>query len=253
MKYDLRKRLQEDTDYYHQDTLVKYLDFLEEDGRLVRIGNICFDAEAMLDPFVCNTRLCIPGRHGRTMGGLKHHRTCCGGYAPRISSKEKERIDTILPEIMERFPAVKELVEEEEGYYEWDEEYDRVLARPTEGWCIFMAKDPTEFGFHACMLHIFCKEKGLDPFLYKPSACLMFPLVLMDVDEDENIMLVSKHSHEVSSVGEDDDGYLELTCCSPNRLAKRPLYLEMKDTLVYMFGEEVWQKLRDALVEGDRE
>ncbi len=253
MKHELKKRLREDTDYYHLDPLVKYTSYLEEEGRLLKIDNVYFDAQAMLDPFVCDTRLCIPGKNGRTITGLKTHRTCCGGYAPRVSPNEKKRIESILPEIEKRFPALEQLIKKEGGFYEWDEDYDRLLVRPKEDWCIFMSNDPESLGFHFCMLHVFCNENGLNPLDYKPSACLMFPLVLMDVDEKENIMLISKHSYEVATVGEggdsDEDDYLNLACCSPNRLATKPLYVEMRDTLEYMFGETVWRRLDKALAE----
>ncbi len=246
MKHRLRKRLREDTDSYHQDALEKYTDYLEENGRLLKIENIYFDATAMLEPFVCDTRLCIPGENGLTATGLKQYKTCCGGYTPRISTAEKRMIENILPGLIERFPELNKLIEDGGGFYEWDEDYDRVLVRPTEDWCIFLSKNRENSGFHGCMLHVYCIENGLQPLDYKPSACLMFPLVLLDVDEDRSVMLISKHCQEVSTIG-DDDGFLDLPCCSPNSLALKPLYKEMKNTLIYMFGETVWRKLDKAL------
>jgi hypothetical protein len=248
MKYKLRKRLQDDTDYYAFDTITKYIDYLEEKGVLIRFGNLCYDRTAMLTPFVCDTRLCIPCRDGKTITGKRRRRTCCGGYAPRLSTKERERIDEILPRVTDRFPKLSRRIDRNGGYYEWDDDFERLLMRPEGDWCIFMARDAKEFGFHPCLIHAYCLEQNIDPKHYKPAACVMFPIVLFETDDAEpDQMLVTRHTKETMNLGEEEDEYTALDCCKRNPLAKEPLYQSMRDTLVYMFGEAAWNKLHQEL------
>ncbi len=243
-KYLLRKKLCEDTEYYDKDTIEKYIDYLEEKGRLLKIENLYFDVEAMLRPFVCDTRLCIASPKAKR----SRKKSCCVDYAPRLSTRERERIDKILPDLLKRFPRLKDTLEEAEGYYVWDESYDRTVNKNENGHCVFLTTDTGEFGFHGCMIHAFCKEKGLSRYLYEPSACVMFPLFILDVDTDEDTLLVSGHSEEVMTIDEDDDeNFVDVGCCKPNKLAKRPLYIEMKETFVHMFGAGAWERLDRAL------
>jgi hypothetical protein len=248
----LRKRLQDDTDYYAYETITKYIEYLKEQNRVLRFGDVYFDVAAMQFPFVCDTRLCIPCRDGKTITGKRRRRTCCGGYAPQLSTVERKRIDSILPDVCKRFLGLDRRIAKHGGYYKWDENYDRLLTRPEGDWCIFMARDPQELGFHACLLHAYCNEQGLDPKEYKPAPCIMFPLVLLESeDAGKKNVLVTRHTHEVMTLDEDedDDKYIALDCCKRNPLAQNPLYKEMRDTLVYMFGRELWEALDKALSE----
>jgi len=242
-KYRLRKRLAEDTEYYDKDPIEKYLDYLNEQERLVRVGNLVFDSEAMLRPFACNTELCMKNGVGRK--GKK--RSCCVDYAPRLSTREREKIDEILPGLVERFPWFRRAIDKAGGFYDWDENFDRIVAKNKKGSCVFITPDAEEFGFHACAIHAYCLENGLSRYDYEPSACLMFPLFLLDVDDEDGTILVTSHSKEVMTMGEDEENYVEVACCKPNEFASEPTYVFMRETLVNMFGAEVWRRLDKAL------
>jgi hypothetical protein len=249
MKFTLRKRLNDDTDYYDLDSVVKYSHYLEEQGRLVQVGNLRFDAQEMMRPFVCDTCLCIPpkgnnnGRAKPPATGPRKNCSCCVVYTPRLSTQERERIEKILPGLRRRFPNLGKAIDRKDGFYEWDETYDRLVHKYGKDLCIFQTPDTSEFGFHACMIHAYCRENRLSETFYKPSACVMFPLYLLDLGEDNGGLLITAHTHEVCVIGEDDDDYVEPGCLKKNPLAKRPLYIEMKNTLVHMFGLKAWSIL----------
>jgi len=247
MAFRLRTRLSEDTASYDRDESEKYVDYLTEKGRIVKVGNLLFDAQAMLQEFVCDTRLCIPGKNGKIRGGKRKSNSCCVVYTPRLSTKERDRIDRILPGMLERFPRLGAAIEKAGGYYEWDEGFDRLLSKGRKSFCVFLTPDTGEFGFHGCMIHAYCLESNLSPYLYKPSACVMFPLFLLDVDEEDEVVLVTVHGEEVMRLGEDEDNYADVGCIHRNKIARRPVYVEMKDTLVHMFGAEAWRRLDRAL------
>lgn len=252
-EYRLWDRLADDTEYYEKDDIEKYVEYLEEQGQLLWIGNLAFDVEAMLRPFVCHTSLCLPKSPIKRKVTTK---CCCVSYAPRLSTKERERIEEILPALKERFPFLEKQIERADGFYEWDEHYDRLICKTPKDLCVLMTPDDKEFGFFACLIHAYCLENDLNPHYYKPSACVMFPLFILDVENDgENAptTLVTMHSREVMTLGEDEDNYQDVKCCQANKLAKTPVYIEMKSTLVSMFGEEVWGLLDEALKERQAE
>lgn len=243
MKFELNKRLAEDTDSYERDPVEKYVEFRTEQGEIIEIGNLLFDVEAMLTPFVCDTRLCMG--EAEKKGG--EYLSCCVVYAPRLSIREKERIEKILISLEERFPKLSSRLEKLEGFYEWDDQYDRLLTKDSKGRCVFLTPNKKDLGFYGCTIHSYCLENNLSPHLYKPSACVMFPLFILDVSDEEETILVTSHNREVMTLGEDEDNYHEMPCLLPNDLAEKPLYEEMKSTLVTMFGMKAWNLLDKAI------
>ncbi|MFW6287064.1 MAG: hypothetical protein ACOC29_03900 [Candidatus Sumerlaeota bacterium] len=247
---EFNPRLTEDTEYYDKDEIVKYVDYLEEQGRLIRIDNLLLDGDAMLTPFVCDTELCVKPKCGNKKKDKKRFcGSCCVCYSPRLSTRERERIDKILPEVKERFPIIARRINKADGYYHWDEGYDRMVNNDSLMRCVFMMPDKEELGFHGCAIHAWCLEQGLDPAEWKPSACIMFPLFLLDVDSDEGTMLLTIHSEEVMAIGESEENYDTVDCIPDNRLATDPIYRSMRDTIVYMFDEETWNRIKTAMEE----
>jgi hypothetical protein len=245
-KIQLRKRLSEDTEYYDQDVIEKYIDFLEEKGRLERVGNLLLDAQALSRPFACDTTQCVSC--GKTGRGRKKLSSCCEIYTPRLSTRERECLDSILPVLYKRFPRLQKTIEKAGGYYEWDEGYDRMVNKGDNGLCVFMTPDTNEFGFHACKIHAWCLETGKSPFDYKPSACVMFPLFLLDTGRDDGTILLSVHSREIMTMGETDDGsYQEVGCLKAAKADAPPVYREMRTTLENMFGVSVWKQMDQVL------
>ena len=248
MKFQLQKRLREDTESYERDPIEKYVDYLREKRRIIEIGNLLFDAQAMMQPFMCDTRLCIP--RPRPNGSRRKCTSCCVAYAPRLSTTERDRIEEILPGIRRRFKWLDAKMKKLGGYYRWGESYDRLLTKDSRRHCVFLTPDTREFGFHACLIHVYCIENGLSPDRHKPSACVMFPLFLLETNDENDTILVTSHSREVMALGEKDDGgHVAVGCLKKNPYAQRPLYVEMKNTLTAMFGRKAWDLLDKALRE----
>jgi hypothetical protein len=247
MTIHLRKRLAEDTEYYDKDPIEKYAEYLKEEGRIVRIDNLLFDGKALGSTlFVCDSGQCIPSDPKK----IKKNTCCCSVYAPRLSTRERERIDEILPALKERFSFLEKAIEKAGGFFEWDEGYDRMVSKDKRGLCVFMTPSTEEFGFYGCTIHSWCLENKKSPWDYKPSACVMFPLFLLDLSNDEEELIVTAQSREVMTLGEEnDDNYCEVGCLKKKGKGKEPVYIAMKDTLVNMFGSRTWTQLDKALRE----
>lgn len=247
MRFPLRNRLTRDTEYYDLDPIVKYADYLDEQGRILWVGNLAFDAEAMMRPFLCDTRQCIADAQGRIGGRKRKTCSCCVSYTPRLSTDERKRIDRILPALRSKYPDLAERIDAGGTYYYWDDNYDRLVEKADRGFCVFLSPTPMESGIHGCLIHAHCLEEGLSPELYKPAACVMFPLFLLDIDSDEGTMLISAHSREVMEIGEDEDNYYKVGCLRKGATGTLPLYISMKNTLVHMFNDKAWQLLDKAM------
>jgi hypothetical protein len=253
MKFRLEQQLCKDTESYERNVVDKYAEFLEEEGRILRIGNLLFDVEAMLRPFVCDSRLCIPDSDGKIQGKCRKTDSCCSVYTPRLSSDERNRIEELLPGLRQRFPELNVALSEKGGYFEWDDGYDRMLLKDaSENFCIFLTSSEEDLGFRGCMIHAWCLENGLSPMHYKPSACGMFPLYLMDLSENDEI-LVTAHGKKSVTLGDADAPYYKIGCQKRCPSDTPPLYVSMKGTLEHMFGAEAWRLLDKGLKQREQD
>jgi hypothetical protein len=100
--------------------------------------------------------------YGRGCDGL-----CCRNGRPGLYPEEIDQIDANLDKFLPHLrPAARELIEEE-GYLSRRLKDGLPMLRVVEDWCVF---------FHeGCVLHKVGAMEG-DKYLYKPSACSLFPL-----------------------------------------------------------------------------
>jgi len=173
----ITQALDEDTAYYDQDTLDKYADYLEEKGRLIVIGNLLFDAETMAVPFVCDTRLCVPSNGAKDTKGKTANPPPAAFPTPRASRPPNASASTAFsPPCARAFPPSGPAIDKKKGYYYWDEDYDRYVAKKKKEFCVFLTTTPKNSVSTAALLHAYALEHNLSPALYKPSACTMFPV-----------------------------------------------------------------------------
>ncbi len=234
-QFRIDKQIAADSDSYEQDIILKYLEYLRETDNAIEVGNVVFDVEQIVRrKFVCDTRLCLDRRNGH----FAKRRSCCTDYAVRVSSEEMARIRDFMPQIESAYPDVGEAAKAAGGFYEYDDWYDRVLRKKPEGTCIFLS-DQGHNNFH-CAIHGACLKHKKNPFRMKPSACALFPLCYL---EHEDGFILTAYSMQNVRVIEDENEPIPFDCCAPNPLATRPMYVEMKDTIIQLLGEDCYQGL----------
>ena len=92
---------------------------------------------------------------------------CCKQGRPALEPEEKQRVDAVLPRLLERLrPAARRLVEQG-GYLTRRKRGGKPMLAVVEGWCVFFAE--------GCVLHKLGAEQG-DKWRYKPWQCSTFPL-----------------------------------------------------------------------------
>lgn len=234
-KYKINEQIARDSDSYDRDIIEKYLEYLHATDNAIEIGNVVVDVEEVVRrKFVCDTRLCIKTARNNFL----KRRSCCTEYSVRVSEDEAHRIAKMLPEIAEHYPDTAAAIESAGGFCEFDSWFDRVLRKRPEGICIFLADQGNDV-FH-CAIHGTALRTGKKTLKSKPSACSLFPLCYLEHDGG---LILTAYSLQNARVIEGENEPIAYDCCEPNPLATRPLYVEMKNTLIDLLGKDFYVAL----------
>ncbi|MCX7016183.1 MAG: DUF3109 family protein [Candidatus Sumerlaeota bacterium] len=233
----INKRIDRSLDYYDDTVERRYVDCLKETGNALVIDNLIVDVPAVVRRrFVCHTDLCIGAKPLDSLAG----RSCCSSFAVRVAPKEIRRIETLLPQVRRRYPGIAETIDRLEGaWWHYDEEdYNKALKSAPNGGCIFLT--PREDGMYKCALHAAAMDLGVDPNRVKPAACLLFPLFVVEVEDN---LLLTCTSEETRHVIDDNGEYHHFDCLCPNAMAPRPLYVEMAGAIRALLGKKAYKKM----------
>lgn len=175
------------------------------------LSNDIFKEHFICDLCKCKGQCCVEGESG----------------AP-ITLKEREDIETILPEILDDLsPAAKEVIAEQGiSYVDYDGELVTSLVKGRE--CVFAYYD--ENGICKCAIDTAYRE-GRIP-IQKPISCHLYPIRL---NEYGTFTAVNYHRWSV---------------CEPavkkGRSEGLPLFRFLKDPLIRKFGEEWYKEVCEA-------
>jgi len=124
---------------------------------------------------------------------------------------------------------------------------DEIVTRLSDGACIFLNRED----FHAgagCALHLGALNRGERPIDWKPDVCWQVPIQL-DVHEnsyDFSTVLVREWERRDWGDGGEDFHWW----CTEEKKAynsKNKLYLSMKDELIELVGEDIYDRLKEKL------
>ena len=234
------RKFDRDMEYYDLPVEDRYVDYLRETDRAIVIGNLIVDIPALVErKFVCHTDLCVGKEPLDDMDG----RSCCTSFEVRAAPKELKQIKKLVAAVKERYPTIATAIDEEhdgQWWYYSEEDFNKVLERKADGSCVFLT--PREDGFYKCGLHAGALDEGVDPNRHKPTACVLYPLFLVEVDDD---ILLTCTSEETRHVIGDDGEYHHFDCLCPNKMATKPLYREMKEVITLLFGKKAYKAIDD--------
>lgn len=137
-------------------------------GQLGHAGGLLLDLPALAQRWSCVTGLCAPG------GRAPRARSCCADLTVPVSPTEQERILAAIPEIRAT------LADDPRWAGEVVPFADDALTRPGKR-CVFARR--TADGL-SCALHELEDASGRPRGALKPMPCRLFPLVLVEMDDD---------------------------------------------------------------------
>ncbi len=241
----LNRRLNENLEYYDYPTERRYIDYLKETDNAILVDNLVVDIPQIVQrKFVCHTQLCI----GAKPLNDYLNKSCCTSFEVRVAPEELERVQPIVDKVEKRYPSIAAELARRDGlwWYFNETDFNKTLEDKDDNGCIFLT--PMEDGMIKCALHAVALEEGLEPSLCKPAACTMFPLFVVEVDDE---ILLTCTCHDTRHVINDDGSYHHFACLAPNDMALQPEYQEMKGVLIRMFGKKVWNTIdREARKRG---
>ncbi len=107
----------------------------------------------------------------------KNQPTCCFHYVPHVKPAKMEKIVGCLPMVVNYTDSIVEDDEFINIFEEWEDGSYRIDANLYED-CIFTYMLPS--GAKLCSLHSAAIDLQVSPVAIKPSACSLWPLILLD-------------------------------------------------------------------------
>jgi hypothetical protein len=228
----------------------RYVDLQRERGRLLAIGKVDVDLDQMVARrFLCDRHRCIQWSPHEKKADARPliDNSCCSRYVVPVTDMDRAKVATILPQIRKRLAKDHPLVrDKDESPFDLDEEYAFVMKDLPSGACQFVVYDK---GLTSCAIHKTCLEEGLDPWEYKPLGCSLWPLALVDYDDDgqERFLLTVYAEATAGIFSETDEGERDdekrFACLVDNDPAYEPMYRSCEDVLVRVLGAAFYRQL----------
>lgn len=227
----------------------RYTDIQRERGQLVTIGKVDVDMEAMVGrKFLCDRHRCIHWAPGDKRALIDN--SCCATYSVPVGDIDRKKLLEILPLVKKRLPKAHPLNQEAGSVpYKIDEDdFSFVMNEFESGACHFVLY---EKGLTTCAIHKTCLEEGLDVWEYKPVGCSLWPLALVDYEDDDKKERLFLTCYSTATKGlfeseddEHDDG--NFACMVDQDDSYDPLYKSCEGILKYMLGGAFYAKLDSA-------
>jgi hypothetical protein len=220
-------------------------------GRLITIGKVDVDIEHLVErTFLCDRHRCIQWTPHENKADAKPliDRSCCSHYTVPVTDLDRDKLAEILPLVKKRLEKDHPLnTDPDEPPYEIQEDYSFAMRERESGACQFVIY---EKGLTACAIHKTCLEEGLDPWVYKPLGCSLWPLAILDYEDDdgEDRMLLTIYARATEGLFESEpDGDTadesSFACLVDRDPAYDPMYRSCREVIAHAFGDEFYRKL----------
>jgi hypothetical protein len=229
----------------------RYVEVQKARGRLLHIGKVDIDIEQLIErSFLCDRHRCIqwtPHEKKAQARPLIDH-SCCAHYTVPVTDFDREKVAEILPLVRKRLAKNHPfVVEPDEPPYELQDDYSFAMREQPSGACQFVLY---EGGLTSCAIHKTCLEEGLNPWEYKPLGCSLWPLALLDYqDDDDNerllLTIYARATEALMDTDQDADGSeeSEFACLVDKDPSYDPLYRSMEGILTRIFGAPFYRQL----------
>lgn len=227
----------------------RYAEVQKARGRLITIGKIDVDIDSLVErTFLCDRHRCIQWTPHEKKADAKPliDNSCCSRYTVPVTDLDRDRIEEILPLVKKRLPKNHPYNKSDDPPYELQDDFSFALRETEKGTCQFVVYDG---GHTACAIHKTCLEEGLSPWVYKPLGCSMWPLAILDYEDDQGNqrLMLTIYSAETEQLfdNESDDGPSEdqFACMVDKNPKYEPMYQACRGVIEQAFGPEFYKTL----------
>jgi hypothetical protein len=231
--------------------LQRYVAIQRERGRMWAIGKVDVDVEQMVErAFLCDRHRCIQWTPHEDKADAEPliDRSCCSRYQVPVMDLDRQKLVEILPLVKKRLdPDHPLVVDADEPLFDVDDEYQFVMREQGENVCQFVLY---ENGRTTCAIHKTCLEEGLPVHEYKPVGCSLWPVALIDWEDEggEERYLLTTYVKATAGLfesggDEEDDHENHFACLVDNNPAYDPMYKSVEGILGYTLGLEFYRQL----------
>jgi hypothetical protein len=233
--------------------VARYVDIQRERGHMIAIGQVDVDLETLAGRnFLCDRHRCIQWTPHDQKADARPliDNSCCASYSVPVGDIDRRKLAEILPLVKKRLAKTHPLnVDATAAPYRIDEDdFSFVMNEYPSGACQFVLY---EKGMTTCSIHKTCLEEGLNVWEYKPLGCSLWPLALVDY-EDENkkerylLTIYSTATKSLFDSADDahDDG--NFACLMDNDEKYEPLYKSCEGVLKFTLGDSFYKQLDRA-------
>jgi hypothetical protein len=229
----------------------RYAKVQKQRGRLIAIGKVDVDIEQLVErTFLCDRHRCIQWTPHDKKADARPliDNSCCSRYTVPVTDWDKDKLAEILPLVRKRLDANHPLnVDDAEPPYELQEDYSFAMRERENGACQFVIYDK---GLTACAIHKTCLEEGLSPWVYKPLGCSLWPLALLDYEDDdgEDRILLTVYTRATEGLFDNEpDGDTpdesHFACLVDKDPAYDPMYRACQGVIVHALGPDFYKQL----------
>jgi hypothetical protein len=239
------------TDDLNQAPLERYTMLQRSIGRLLTIGKVDVDVDQVIRRrFLCDRHRCIqwtPHEKKKDARPLID-RSCCSSYTVPLTESDRLKIEEIMPLVRKRLAKDHPLrVDAQEPFYDIEDDFSISLRETDRGTCEFVLY---EAGRTTCAVHKTCLEEGLEVAEYKPIGCSLWPLALLDYEDDDGNQRYFLTAYGVTNAGifeghdpDDTDSADRFACIVDDSPEYEPLYRSHQEILRFLLGDEFFAEL----------
>ncbi len=228
----------------------RYVEVQKARGSLITIGNIDVDIDSLVErTFLCDRHRCIqwtPHEHKDDARPIIDN-SCCSKYTVPVSDLDRDKVLEILPLVRKRLAPDHEFNQDHsELPFELQADSSVAMRERDHGVCQFVVYDK---GHTACAIHKTCLEEGLDPWVYKPVGCSLWPLAILDYEDDDGKerLLLTIYANATEALfdnpSEDEQKEDVFACLVDQDEKYDPMYRACQGVITQIFGPEFYSRL----------
>ncbi len=168
---------------------------------------------------------------------------CCSYGAHFVDQADADRILEISKKLSVDDWQFKQAADKANGPIKWAKNSKgSITTKLKDGACIFLNRSDFHLGA-GCALHQLALQDNISPMEYKPEVCWQLPLRKEDLTEASGHIISKITSWKRRDWGK--GGYEFHWWCTEDEIAysaKNPVYITLKDELIALIGQDVFDK-----------
>lgn len=208
---------------------------------VARVGDVFVDIPGAIQRMTaCSDGICMTTSRLSKLTG----KTCCTTFNVPLEKDDVERVSKCVDEVR-KIRDVDDAIKKADGWWYIEDDELFLEDRPS-GACVFLSAPKGDRPW--CTIHEWAVNNGKEFRDYKPETCCLFPLYILENDEE---VLVTGYGSPLMREAEPDeaDDIQEFNCLHPPKGQGTSILADQADELRYRLGADRWDGVLAKLKE----